>query len=115
MVWSRKKEFGFAGIAWIHAGLRGHPRIIASLKMEPGFGPAAEALFFREKDPKPLTPRLASLNVTNANVRRADQLATLRQGPLGDKSVRPRGQPKAPIGQEWRIRDVGLSRFHSIM
>ncbi len=47
----------------------------------PGFGPAAEVLFFREKDPKPLTPRPASLNETDARFGRADQLAALRQGP----------------------------------
>jgi len=27
----------------------------------PGFGPAAEVLLFRQKDPKPVTPRLVSL------------------------------------------------------
>jgi len=28
----------------------------------PGFGPAAEALLFRQKDPKPLRPSLASFD-----------------------------------------------------
>ena len=28
MSWSLNKECGFAGIAWMHAGLRGHPRIL---------------------------------------------------------------------------------------
>jgi len=32
----------------------------------PGFGPAAEVLFFREKDPKPLTPSPASADGTDA-------------------------------------------------
>ncbi len=32
-----------------------------------GFGPAAEVLLFRQKDPKPLTPRLASLKRRDAN------------------------------------------------
>ena len=73
----------------------------------PGFVPGAElvawsvpkgATFVVEgKDPKPLTPRPASLDGTDAGYGRADQLAEpvlspaegLRQGPLGDKSVRP--------------------------
>jgi len=66
----------------------------------PGFGPAAEVLLFWQKDPKPLTPRPASLDETDARLRRADQLAEpalrfikgLQQGPPGDKSVRPEGQ-----------------------
>jgi hypothetical protein len=32
----------------------------------PGFGPAAEVLLFRQKDPKPLTPRPISLYGTDA-------------------------------------------------
>ncbi len=46
-----------------------------------GFGPAAEALLFRQKDPKPLTPNLAKLDEMDARHRRARQLATLTQGP----------------------------------
>jgi hypothetical protein len=44
----------------------------------PGFAPAGEALLFRQKDPKPLTPRLASLERMDASLRRADQLAPLK-------------------------------------
>jgi len=55
----------------------------------PGFGPAAEALLFRQKDPKPLTPRLKSLKRKNANLWRAAQLAPLKQGPLINKCVLP--------------------------
>ena len=58
----------------------------------PGFASAGELLFFREKDPKPLTPRLASLERTYANLQRADQLAPLTQGPPADMSVPPLGQ-----------------------
>ena len=54
----------------------------------PGFGPAAEVLLFRQKDPKPLTPRPASSDETNASHRRAGQLAVLKQGPPVDGSVR---------------------------
>jgi len=35
-------------------------------QLMPGFGPAAEVLFFREKDPKPLTPSPASADGTDA-------------------------------------------------
>ena len=65
----------------------------------PGFGPAAEALFLREKDPKPVKPCLPIWDGTDANLRKADQLATLRQGLPIDSSVRPGGQP-AGVGQE---------------
>ena len=58
----------------------------------PGFAPAGEALLFRQKAPKPVTPRLALLEGTDASLRRADQLAPLKQGPPPDKSVPPVGQ-----------------------
>ena len=58
----------------------------------PGFAPAGEALLFRQKAPKPVTPRLASLERTDASLRRADQLAPLEQGPPADESVPPLGQ-----------------------
>ena len=64
----------------------------------PGFGPAAEALLFWQKDPKPLTPRPASLHETDARYRRADQLASLTQGPPAHESVNPEGLA-AGVGQ----------------
>jgi len=64
----------------------------------PGFGPAAEILFFREKDPKPLTPHPASSEKANAGYGRADQLAELRQGPPVHESVRLWGR-MAGVGQ----------------
>ena len=75
--------------------------------MWPGFAPAGEALLFRQKDPKPLTPRLASLERTDARFRRADQLAEpvlsfvegLKQGPPDEESVPPLGQT-AGVGAE---------------
>ena len=68
--------------------------------MLPGFAPAGEALLFRQKAPKPLTPRLALLKRRDARLRRADQLAEpalspvegLKQGPPADESVPPVGQ-----------------------
>ncbi len=39
-----------------------------------------------------MTPRLVSLKKMDANHRRADQLAPLKQGPPADKSVPPLGQ-----------------------
>lgn len=63
-----------------------------------GFGQAAEVLLgasrrappllWRQKDPKPLTPRPASSDETNAGHGRAGQLALLKQGPPVDGSVR---------------------------
>jgi len=40
----------------------------------PGFGPAAEVLLLRQKDPKPVTPRPASSNWADANHGRAREL-----------------------------------------
>ena len=74
--------------------------------MLPGFGPAAEALLFRQKDPKPLTPRLASWERTDANLRRAGQLAPLKQDPPMDESVPPLGQT-AGVGP-WEINIAGI-------
>jgi len=64
----------------------------------PGFGPAAEILFFREKDPKPLTPGPALLNETNIGFGRASQLAVLKQGLPVDGNVRLWGRT-AGVGQ----------------
>jgi len=54
----------------------------------PGFAPASEALLFRQKDPKPLTPRPASSDKSNAGHGRAGQLAVLKQGPPVNRNVR---------------------------
>ena len=64
----------------------------------PGFGPAAELLLFRQKDPKPLTPRPVTLEWSDANHRRAGQLAALKQGPPIDEGVPPRRRA-AGVGQ----------------
>ena len=63
-----------------------------------GFGPAAKVLLVRQKDPKPLTPRPVLSEWTDANLRRVGQLATLKQGPPNDVSVRPGGRA-AGVGQ----------------
>jgi len=63
----------------------------------PGFGPAAELLFFREKDPKPLTPSSATPDWSDTWMR-ARQLATLKQGPPIYQSVRPQSRT-AGVGQ----------------
>ena len=55
----------------------------------PGFGPAAEVLLVRQKDPKPLTPRPVTSEWADASHGRAGQLAVLKQGPPRDESVRP--------------------------
>ena len=55
-------------------------RIIVIVCVSVVFGPAAEPLLFRQKEPKPLTPRPASFNETDARHGRASQLAALKQG-----------------------------------
>ena len=49
----------------------------------PGFAPAGEALLFRQKDPKPLTPSPVLPDWAVAGYRGASQLAALRQGSPG--------------------------------
>jgi hypothetical protein len=63
-----------------------------------GVGPAAEALLFQQKDPKPAPPRPALLDWADAE-KRARQLARLRQGPPPDKNIHPWGRT-AGVGQE---------------
>ncbi len=47
---------------------------------------------FRQKGPKPLTPRLASLDRRDTSLWKADQLAWFKQGQPTEKSVPPLGQ-----------------------
>jgi hypothetical protein len=77
--------------------------------MIPGFGPATEVLFLREKDPKPLTPRQTSLDGSDANPRRANQLAALKQGLLNAQSVRPLSL-SAGVGQGKERKFSGFSQ-----
>ena len=73
----------------------------------PGFGPAAEVLLVRQKDPKPLTPRPVTSEWTDANLRRAGQLAALKQGPPSDESVRPEGRAAGVgHGEEWVPQEI---------
>ncbi|HNP31317.1 MAG TPA: hypothetical protein PKK23_19885 [Nitrospirales bacterium] len=55
-----------------------------------------------------MTPRLALLGGTDASLRRADQLAPLKQGPPTDESVLPLGQT-AGVGP-W---EMNLSGIHA--
>jgi hypothetical protein len=82
----------------------------------PGVGPAAEVLLFRQKDPKPLTPRSASLDWADAG-KRAGQLARpalsfvegLRQGP-----PRKRASPHGAERQAWENdRNRDYRKIHS--
>jgi len=91
----RESILGFAN----KNGLRGdrivlvYPTLVSTcFSVLPGFAPAGEALLFRQKGPKPLTPRLVSLERRDASLRRADQLAPLTQGPPADESVPPLDQ-----------------------
>jgi len=83
----------------------GFPTFVSKLFFVlPGFGPAAEVIFFRQNDPKPLTPSLAILDHADVNHDVADQLALLRQGPKTDLSVssfgRAEGVSKEKLGAE---------------
>ncbi|MDH3769981.1 MAG: hypothetical protein OET79_03205 [Nitrospirota bacterium] len=84
---AREKALGGKRIALVNPTL-----VSMGFSVLPGFAPAGEALLFRQKSPKPLTPRLVSLERTDASLRRADQLAPLKQGPPTDESVPPLGQ-----------------------
>ena len=47
-----------------------HTGLLAEVRMalfEPGFVPVAEVLLFRQKDPKPVTPRPAASDGTDAS------------------------------------------------
>ncbi len=88
--------------------------VLTRFSVLPGFAPAGEALLFRQKDPKPLTPRLASWERPDANLRRAGQLAErvlsliegLKQGLPTAESVPPVGQT-AGVGP-WETNIVGI-------
>ena len=81
----------------------------------PGFAPAGEVLLLGQKAPKPVTPRLATWERTDASLRRADPLAEsilsyvegLKQGQPADESVPPLSQT-AGVGP----RETNLSRTH---
>jgi hypothetical protein len=90
-----KKALGGKRIALVN------PTLVSTwFSVLPGFAPAGESLLFRQKAPKPVTPRLASLKRTDASLWRADQLAALRQGPPADESV-------PPLGPDGRRRTMG--------
>ena len=92
-----KKALGGKRIALVN------PTLVSTwFSVLPGFAPAGELVAWRvpkgatfvveQKAPKPLTPRLVSLERMDASLRRADQLAPLKQGPPADESVPPLGQ-----------------------
>jgi hypothetical protein len=60
--------------------------------------PNDEPLLFRQKWPKPLTPRPASLEGRDANLRGADQLAPLTHGPQRIRASLP-GASRQASGQ----------------
>ncbi|GJL66037.1 MAG: hypothetical protein NPIRA05_10080 [Nitrospirales bacterium] len=83
-----KWSVGNSSWVFIEKALAGEGMALISQSLEltyvsvlPGFAPAGEDLLFRQKAPKPSTPRLASKEGRDANWRRAAQLAGLKQGP----------------------------------
>ncbi len=87
-------------------------------RLMPGLGPTAEVLpdasrgarplLWRQKWPKPLTPRLALLRGVTPTLRRANQLAWLRQGPLADQERPSFG----PTGRRRIIQDEPIRFIH---
>jgi hypothetical protein len=57
-----------------------------------GFQPGSRGPFLSGKGPKTNGAQSASFNGTDANLRRAGQLAPLKQGPQADENVPPLGQ-----------------------
>ncbi len=60
----------------------------------PGFGPAAEVLLFRQKDPKPLTPSLARAKRMDARGK-TGQLALLKHARERRRASTPRASQQA--------------------
>ena len=84
-----------------------YPAFVATRRsVLPVLGPAAEPLLFRQKEPKPLTPRPAPRNEMDASHRRASQLAALKQGSPGHESVHPEGRA-AGVGH-WEMNISGI-------
>ena len=86
----------------------------------PGFVPAAEPLLFRQKWPKPLTPRLASLKRRDANSLKSGPTRRAQTRSATDKSVPPGSQPagvgstvRRLIGRTTRLADLQLVRWKS--
>ena len=101
--------------------------------MLPGFAPAGEVVAWRvpkgatfvveQKDPKPLTPRLASWERTDVNLRRADQLAEsilshvegIKQGPPTEERVPPLGRTAGVGTWETNLSQDSLSRKRPVI
>ena len=137
MSWRRKKKSGFAGIAWMHAGMRGHPRRLSHsrrwlagihlflgcltggflksnveglgnvscvghqqslvskrISVIPGFGPAAEALLFRQKDPKPLLPGRGPVGVPSLQAKPWWRITRSAQTDSPENWIWPGTQPR---------------------
>jgi hypothetical protein len=57
-----------------------------------GFRPGSRGPFLSGKGPKTIDAQFGHIGWDGRKMRRADQLAALKQGPPVDKSVRPRGR-----------------------
>jgi len=64
----------------------------------PGFAPADEVLLFRQKDPKPLTPRPASPDWADAGYGEGEPTRCAHTRPAGSLE-RPPGGPAAGTGR----------------
>ena len=92
-------HLGYHLLQLLEYGACVEPTVVSKwLLVLPGFAPANEPLLFRQKWPKPVTPRPATLEGTDASLRRAGQLAGLRQGPPDDLSVRA-GRKASDLGK----------------
>ncbi len=91
------------------------PMIVSTcFSVLPGFGPAAEPLSFRQKQPKPLTPRSASLHEMNARHGKVSQLAALKQGSPAHESVHSEGRAAGVRPWETNISGIQIEERGTI-
>ena len=81
----------------------------------PGFSAAAEALLFRQKDPKPLTPSPASLDWADAGMGRTRQLTeSVLSLVEGLKQGAPMLEGRPPIGSNSKLWFEGKGKKNSM-
>ncbi len=76
--------------------------------MDVGFRPGGRATFVSAKVAKTSDAPSGLMEEEGRTLRRADQLARLKQGPLADKSVPPLGQPAGVEPYKTNLFNAGL-------
>ncbi len=80
-----------------------------SYSVKPGFGPAAEVLLFRQKDPKPLTPSLARVKRMDARWK-TGQLALLKHARERRRASIRRASQQASENEESSTRKTWVGK-----